>query len=108
MREFVGQRQWEKYHTPRNLVLALMGEVGEIAEIFQWKGEVENGLVGFKEQEKVHVGEEIADVLNYLIRLADVCNIDIETAFRDKMSKIRKKYPEDQIKADANYFFEVK
>ena len=47
MRNFVREREWEKYHTPRNLVMAMMGEVGEIAEIFQWKGEVENGLKGF-------------------------------------------------------------
>ena len=58
--------------------MALTGEVGEIAEIFQWKGEVEKGLKGFTEAEKVHVGEEIADVLSYLIRLADVSDIDIE------------------------------
>lgn len=57
LRQFVKQRDWDKYHTPRNLVMALVGEVGEIAEIFQWKGEVQNGLVGFSEKEKVHVGE---------------------------------------------------
>lgn len=57
MRNFAESREWGKYHTPRNLTLALMGEVGEIAEIFQWKGEVANGLPDFSEAEKVHVGE---------------------------------------------------
>lgn len=74
-----------------------MGEVGEIAEIFQWKGEVQVGLQGWSDKEKVHVGEEIADVASYLLRLADVCGIDIETAILDKVQKNRKKYPQDKV-----------
>lgn len=69
---------------------------------------MQNGLVGFSEKEKMHVGEEIADVMSYLMRLADVCGIDIEAAIRDKVAKNRRKYPEDQIKENANLFFEIK
>lgn len=66
----VAEREWDQFHTPRNLMLALTGEVGELAEIFQWKGEVAAGLPTFTEQERTHLGEELADVMIYLTRLA--------------------------------------
>ena len=56
LRRFAGDRDWDQFHTPRNLALALVGEVGELCECFQWKGEVEPGLPGFSEQEKEHIG----------------------------------------------------
>ncbi|XP_021762824.1 dCTP pyrophosphatase 1-like isoform X1 [Chenopodium quinoa] len=77
MRDFAKERSWEPYHTPRNLLLALVGEMGELSEIFQWKGEVERGLPNWKEEEKVHLGEELSDVLLYLIQLSDSCGIDL-------------------------------
>ena len=55
-REFAAQRDWEQYHTPRNLALAMVGEVGELCECFQWKGEVEPGLKSWSEQERTHLG----------------------------------------------------
>ena len=57
--------------------MALVGEVGELAECFQWKGEVARGLPAFSESEKIHVGEELADVLIYTVRLADVCGVSL-------------------------------
>jgi dCTP diphosphatase len=105
---FVKERGWEKYHTPRNIVMAMMGEVGEVAEIFQWKGEVETGLPEFSPEEKVHVGEEIADVFSYLLRLAHVCDVDLSQALRDKVAKNRKKYPVEKVKDNLDYYNEVK
>jgi dCTP diphosphatase len=61
--------------------------VGELSEVFQWKGEVDRGLPLFTEQERTHVGEEMSDVLLYLIRLADICEIDLGRAVMDKLSK---------------------
>ena len=77
LRQFVKEREWEQFHTPRNLLLALVGEVGELSEIFQWKGEVGAGMEGLSQKEKDHVKEEVSDVLAYLIRFSDVCGIDI-------------------------------
>ncbi|KAF4383161.1 hypothetical protein F8388_009192 [Cannabis sativa] len=62
------------------LFSVLVGEVGELSEIFQWKGEVPKGLPGWKEEEKVHLGEELSDVLLYLIRLSDMCGVDLGKA----------------------------
>ncbi|GMH08549.1 hypothetical protein Nepgr_010389 [Nepenthes gracilis] len=66
--EFAKARDWEKYHSPRNLLLAMVGEVGELSEIFQWRGEVDKGLPNWEESEKEHLGEELSDVLLYLVR----------------------------------------
>eukprot|EP00955_Chlamydomonas_euryale_P077152 362866-Chlamydomonas_euryale.AAC.23 len=62
LRKFAADRDWNKYHTPRNLVMALVGEVGELAECFQWKGEVHQGLPEFSDDERTHVAEELSDL----------------------------------------------
>ncbi|KAG8195280.1 hypothetical protein JTE90_028430 [Oedothorax gibbosus] len=77
---FAKERNWEQYHQPRNLLLAMVGEVGELSEIFQWKGEVKKGLPGWSEEEKEHLGQELSDVLLYLVRLSDTCHIDLPAA----------------------------
>jgi NTP pyrophosphatase (non-canonical NTP hydrolase) len=83
IREFAMERNWSKYHTPRNIVLAMMGEVGELAELFQWRGdnncetggnESEGGL-DWEEKDVDHLEQEVADVAIYCLRLADVVGI---------------------------------
>jgi len=71
--EFATARDWEQYHTPRNIILALLGEVGELAEIVQWKGDENNIKLSSKELEQL--SHELADVTIYLLRLATVCNL---------------------------------
>lgn len=95
--KFSSDRHWDKYHTPRNLLLALVGEVGEVAELFQWKGECKEGLPDWTTQEKVHLGEELSDVLIYLVRLADKCNVDLPTAVVRKLALNALKYPVDKV-----------
>ncbi|XP_068306961.1 uncharacterized protein [Pyrus communis] len=91
--EFAQVRGWEEYHSPRNLLLALVGEVGELSEIFQWKGEVARGLPNWTSDEKEHLEEELSDVLLYLIQLADVCGLDLGQAALTKIVKNARKYP---------------
>ncbi|KAL5542295.1 hypothetical protein UlMin_010005 [Ulmus minor] len=93
LEEFAKARDWEKYHSPRNLLLAMVGEVGELSEIFQWRGEVDKGLPNWEESDKEHLAEELADVLLYLVRLADICGIDLGDAASKKMDKNAIKYP---------------
>ncbi|CAF2158239.1 unnamed protein product [Brassica rapa] len=93
MDDFAKARDWEKYHSPRNLLLAMVGEVGELSEIFQWRGEVERGLPDWKEEDKVHLGEELSDVLLYLVRLSDVCGVDLGKAALRKLDLNAIKYP---------------
>ncbi|XP_057958504.1 uncharacterized protein LOC131151267 [Malania oleifera] len=97
LEEFAMARDWERYHSPRNLLLAMVGEVGELSEIFQWRGEVERGLPDWEEAEKEHLGEELSDVLLYLVRLADMCAIDLADAASKKLLKNAVKYPPTTI-----------
>ncbi|XP_058197572.1 uncharacterized protein LOC131313330 [Rhododendron vialii] len=97
LEEFAKARDWEKYHSPRNLLLAMVGEVGELSEIFQWKGEVDKGLPNWEESEKEHLGEELSDVLLYLIRLADMCGVDLGDAASKKIVKNGIKYPPKEL-----------
>lgn len=70
-----------------------VGEVGELSEIFQWKGEVPRGLPDWEEEEKEHVGEELSDVLLYLVRLSDICGVDLGKAALRKLELNAVKYP---------------
>ncbi|KAJ1429075.1 hypothetical protein B484DRAFT_396496 [Ochromonadaceae sp. CCMP2298] len=81
---FCREREWDKFHLPASITLALSGESGEICEIFQWKGtlEAQPGAAHFSEKEMINIGEEIADVFIYSTRLCEVCNIDMAQAAR--------------------------
>ena len=96
MRDFTAERGWERFHDPKSLLLALTGEVGELAELVQWlpAGDVSS----LASQEPLHsrLGEELADVLLYLIRLADVLEIDLGLAAEAKLQSSRQRFPADQ------------
>jgi len=92
-RQFVAERDWEQFHSPKNLVMALTGEVGELTEIFQWLTQEESAAVMADEGRATAVRDELADVFAYLIRLADVLDVDLERAFTEKMTKNARKYP---------------
>lgn len=78
-----------------------VGEVGELSEIFQWKGEVPKGLPDWKEEEKLHLGEELSDVLLYLVRLSDICGVDLGKAALRKLELNAKKYPVNLCKGSS-------
>jgi len=96
----------DQFHTPRNLALALVGEVGELCECFQWKGEVAEGLPGFSAKERAHVGQELSDVLLYLLRLADKCAVDLPAVCLDKISLNALKYPSKMVRGSSKKYSE--
>ncbi|GFZ12131.1 hypothetical protein Acr_23g0005160 [Actinidia rufa] len=102
--EFARVRGWEQYHSPRNLLLALVGEVGELSEIFQWKGEVARGLPNWSPTDKEHLEEELSDVLLCLVQLADVCGLDLGQAALTKILKNAQKYPVNPKISDTTNF----
>lgn len=104
--KFANDRNWNQYHAPRNLLLALVGEVGELSELFQWRGEVSEGIPSWSEKEKVHLGEEISDVLIYLVRLADKCNIDLPSTVTRKFELNAKKYPASVVHGSSKKYTE--
>lgn len=93
LQQFADARDWQRFHTPRNLMLALTGEVGELAEIFQWLTDEEVSRLADDPTRFTHLQEEVADVLLYLVRLASVMKLDINAAVRDKLAKNARKYP---------------
>ena len=93
LRQFAAERKWEQFHTPKNLVMALSGEAGELTELFQWLTEDESNAVMTDPVSAERVRDEVADVLLYCLRLADVLKIDVETAVWSKLHKNAAKYP---------------
>ena len=88
---FAVERGWVKYHTPKNLAMALAAEAGELLEIFQWMTPGE--CMNLTAQQRIHAGEELADITIYALRLFDVLGIDPESAVIDKIGKNGRKYP---------------
>lgn len=93
LREFADARDWEQFHSPKNLAIALAVEAAELMEPFQWLTEEESRRLAEKPSDYAMVSEEVADVLIYLLRLADQLDIDLEQAVAVKMRRNAEKYP---------------
>lgn len=91
--DFVTQRDWQRYHTSKNVAIALSVEVSELLEILQWKDEQEIVRIQKDSQEFGKIRDEFADVMIYLLRFADLLDIDVEQAVLDKIRKNDEKYP---------------
>lgn len=93
LRHFAAERDWQSFHTPKNLSTALMVEAAELAEIFQWATPEESRLAHQDARSKERIGEEVADVLLYLLQVADHSEIDLEQAVKSKLARNALKYP---------------
>lgn len=93
LRKFAEERDWQQFHSPKNLVMALSGEVGELTEIFQWMTEGDSHNAASVPKTADAVRDELADVALYLIRLADVLGVDINAAVISKLASNAAKYP---------------
>jgi len=93
LKEFASERDWDQYHSPKNLSMALSVEASELMEIFQWVGAEESRKVVEHPDKLVQVEGEIADIFIYAIRLAGVIGIDLETAIDQKIDQNIEKYP---------------
>ncbi|WP_378733794.1 nucleotide pyrophosphohydrolase [Nocardia brasiliensis] len=95
--DFAAERAWERFHTPKNLVMALTGEVGELSELFQWLTDEQSQALMDDPTRRTRVEEEVADVFIYLLRLADVLQIDLVAAVEAKIQKNAERYPIQQV-----------
>lgn len=91
LRVFAARRDWEAYHTPKNLVMALCGEAGELIEHFQWLTPEESDAIMAKRGHEVE--DELADVFIYLVRLSDVLGVDLITAAHAKIDRNELRFP---------------
>ncbi len=102
LREFAAERQWERFHTPKNLAMALAGEAGEVLEHFQWLTADES--VALAPEMRDEVALELADVLCYLVRLADVLEINLADASERKLAINALRYPVDKARGRSDKY----
>lgn len=90
--DFISERDWHKYHNPKNIAVSVVLEASELLEHFQWSPPASEKI---DEDKKKQISEELSDVLAYLLSLANVLNIDVSSSMAEKMKKNRQKYPSE-------------
>ena len=105
LRKFATARDWDQFHSPKNLAMALSAEAGELLEVFQWLTEEQSR--GLTPEAQAAASEEIADVLLYLIRLGDQLGIDPVAAAQRKLVANAQKYPADKARGSNKKYTEL-
>jgi dCTP diphosphatase len=105
LRQFASARDWDKFHSPKNLAIALSVEAAELLEHFQWLSDAESA--DLSEPTRIKVGEELADVLLYLIRLADKLNVDLANAAVGKIQTNAAKYPVEKARGTSKKYTDL-
>lgn len=100
LREFASERDWEQFHSPKNLAMALSVEASELVELFQWADQGGHTVIKDPKQ-KQEVEKEIADIFNYLVKFADMLDMDLETQALSKIEENSAKYPVSKVKGKA-------
>jgi len=98
IREFVAERNWEQFHTPKNLAMSISIEAAELMELFQWTDPAESARRAAVEPSRTRLAEELADVLCYALSLANAADLDLSEAIRAKVQKNRAKYPTEEFR----------
>ena len=113
LRQFAAERDWEQFHSPKNLAMALIVEAGELVEHFQWLTEQQSRDLAVREvqdvktrRKQLQIGHELADILVYLVRLADQLDIDLLAAAEEKLKVNAEKYPARQVRGRADKYTE--
>ena len=104
LQAFADARDWNQFHSPKNLSMALVVEAAELAEHFQWLTQEESARLPAERLEKV--GEELADIFVYLVRLADRLGVDLPAAVDRKIALNEEKYPADRVRGSAKKYDE--
>ena len=102
LRAFAAERDWDQFHSPKNLTMALMVEVAELMEHFQWLSEAQS--VNLAAADKPAVADELADILLYLVRLSDKLDVNLLEAALHKLEKNAVKYPAEQVRGSAKKY----
>ncbi|EIU7140316.1 nucleotide pyrophosphohydrolase [Pseudomonas aeruginosa] len=104
LERFAAERNWAQFHSPKNLVMTLTGEVGELSEIFQWMDEEQSKDATRHPDTAQAVQDELADVLMYLVRLASVLGVDLDAAARQKLEQNNRKYPVEKARNSSKKY----
>ncbi|MFB6680030.1 nucleotide pyrophosphohydrolase [Streptomyces sp. NPDC056390] len=108
MSRFAAECDWEQFHSPKKLAMALAGESGELPDILRWLTPVESTAVMGDPVQSARVREEMADVFAYLLRMADVLDLDVEQALADKIEVNRCKYPAHLARGRAGKYRQLR
>jgi dCTP diphosphatase len=103
MRSFTTERDWDQFHDPKSLLLASVGEVGELAELLQWLPADDVVELAQDEPLRRRLGEELSDVLLYLVRLADVLDVPLAAAAEDKLLEATQRFPAGEVMGRAPF-----
>ena len=106
LRRFAAERDWDQFHSPKNLAMALNVEAGELLEHFQWLTPEQSQAL--PPDKLARVAEEIADIQAYLVRIADKLDVDILDAVERKIRQNEAKYPADKVRGDARKYDEYR
>ena len=104
LREFARERDWDQFHSPKNLAMALIAESAELVEHFQWLTEAQSTQL--PDEKLREVEQELADVFLYLLRLADKLNVDLLAAAAHKIDLNARKYPADKVRGSSKKYTE--
>jgi dCTP diphosphatase len=104
LRRFAAERDWDQFHSPKNLAMALVAEAGELAAEFQWLTEAESREPAPEQLARMRA--EAADVLNYLVRLADKLGIDLVAAAHAKIEDNERRYPVEKVRGSSKKYDE--
>ncbi len=104
LERFAAERNWAQFHSPKNLVMALTGEVGELSEIFQWMDEERSKDAARHPDTAQAVQDGLADVLMYLVRRASVLGVDLDAAARQKLEQNNRKYPVEKARNSSKKY----
>ena len=105
LRRFAAERDWERFHSPKNLAVALSVEAAELLEPFQWLTDEQSAALS--PETRARVSEEVADVLLYLIRLADRLDLDLVACANEKLRRNAEKYPIEKARGNAKKYTEL-
>lgn len=104
LRQFAAVRDWDRYHSPKNLSMALAGEAGELLEHFQWLTEDESQALSAEQRQAVAL--EMADIFLYLLRLSDKLEVDLVATAHQKIELNERRYPAEQVRGSAKKYTE--
>jgi len=104
LRQFAAERDWDQFHSPKNLAMALVAEAGELAAEFQWLTEAQSRTP--KAEELARIRAEAADVFNYLVRLSDKLDIDLIAAAYEKIEDNERRYPVEKVRGSSKKYDE--
>ncbi len=104
LRAFASEREWEQFHNPKNLAMSIAIEAGELLELYQWLTLEQASRLDSDPNDRARLEEELADVFIYLVRLADVAQIDLLSAAETKLQENARKYPVDKVRSSARKY----